>query len=332
MIVRPGVSSRPAAYLPLAALVVLTLLGKAATAHDTPIALLTLKETSPGTYVERWTYSSATGQAVPTPVYPEHCTREEPQVFCGERRLTGDITIDKLGELYSATVIRLIPRDGERTSFTLTAAQPTATLTATGSLPLSQIVAAYVPLGFEHIVLGVDHLLFVLGLILLVRTPMMLVKTITAFTVAHSITLAAATFGWIGVPEASVNALIALSIVFVAIDVLKLRKGELGWSVRYPWAIAFGFGLLHGFGFAGALSGIGLPAASLPAALLFFNVGVEIGQLLFVALVLGLIWAHRQLDALLPRWYETAAVYAMGTVATFWFLSRMNDMVAPLTG
>ena len=171
-----------------------------------------------------------------------------------------------------------------------------------------------------------------LGLILLVRTPMMLVKTITAFTIAHSITLAAATFGWIGVPEASVNALIALSIVFVAIDVLKLRRGQIGWSVRYPWAIAFGFGLLHGFGFAGALSGIGLPESSLPAALLFFNVGVEIGQLAFVGIVLGLFWAHRQLEAILPRGYETAALYGMGTIASFWFLSRMNDMVSPILG
>jgi hypothetical protein len=178
--------------------------------------------------------------------------------------------------------------------------------------------------------LGVDHLLFVLGLLLLVRTPWMLVKTITAFTIAHSITLAAATFGWVGVPEKSVNALIALSIVFVAIEVIKLERGEIGWSVRYPWVIAFGFGLLHGFGFAGALTNIGLPAETLPWALLFFNVGVEIGQLVFVFLVLGVLWAHRQLEAEFPRWSERVAVYGIGTIATYWFLARMGDMVAPI--
>jgi hypothetical protein len=327
-----GFRTSPGRLLPIYLFAILLFSSTTASAHDTPIALLSLKETAPGTYVERWTYSSATGQDVPTPVYPSHCVREVPQVFCGEKGLTGQISIEKLGERYSATVIRLLPREGARVSFTLTAAKPSATLTATGELPLSEIIAAYVPLGFEHIMLGVDHLLFVLGLILLVRTPMMLVKTITAFTIAHSITLAAATFGWIGVPEASVNALIALSIVFVAIDVLKLRRGQIGWSVRYPWAIAFGFGLLHGFGFAGALSGIGLPESSLPAALLFFNVGVEIGQLAFVGIVLGLFWAHRQLEAILPRGYETAALYGMGTIASFWFLSRMNDMVSPILG
>lgn len=301
-----------------------------AVAHDTPIALLTLKETAPGTFVERWTFSSATINKNPTPVYPPQCQREQPQVFCGEQGLSGDFSVLQLGEVYSATVVRVIPRKGSRTSFTLTAATPTVSVSASGELPLSAIVTAYIPLGFEHIMLGIDHLLFVLGLILLVRSPVMLIKTITAFTIAHSITLAAATFGWVGVPEASVNALIALSIVFVAIDVLKLRRGELGFSVRWPWAIAFGFGLLHGFGFAGALSGVGISPANLPAALLFFNVGVEIGQLVFVALVLALFWSHRQLKAELSDRAIVAGVYVMGAVASAWFVGRMVDMLEPL--
>lgn len=318
--------------LVLAVMLPLTLLvGTAALAHDTPIALLRLQETSPGNWVERWTYSSAIGLEAPTPVYPSHCLREAPQVACGETGLVGTLTFEKLGEAYSATVVRLLPLDGPRTSFTLTAASPSTTITASGILPLSEVASAFIPLGFEHILLGVDHLLFVLGLLLLVRTPWMLFKTITAFTIAHSITLAAATFGWVGVPENSVNALIALSIVFVAVEVIKLRRGEIGWSVRYPWAIAFGFGLLHGFGFAGALTSIGLPPASLPAALLFFNIGVEIGQLVFVAVVMGILWAHRQLEAEFPRWTEGAAAYGMGGIASYWFLSRMGDMVAPLT-
>ncbi|MEL7312382.1 MAG: HupE/UreJ family protein [Pseudomonadota bacterium] len=299
-------------------------------AHDTPVALLTLKETSPGTFVERWTFSSSTINANPTPIYPEHCRRERPQVFCGDLGLSGEFSIEKLGEVYSATVVRLVPRQGPKTSFTVTAATPSMSISSTGQLSWVAIASAYIPLGFEHILLGIDHLLFVLGLILLVRSPMMLLKTITAFTIAHSLTLAAATFGWIGVPEPTINALVALSIVFVAIDVLKLREGYSGFSVRWPWAIAFGFGLLHGFGFAGALSGIGLSAENLPAALLFFNVGVELGQLAFVVLVLALFQAHRQINAVLPDWAVTAGVYLMGTAGSVWFVGRMVDLIEPL--
>jgi hypothetical protein len=302
----------------------------AALAHDTPIALLQLREIQPGTFIERWTYSSATNLETPTALYPDHCRVETPKILCGEPGLQGEMTIERLGERYSAAVVRLSLLDGHKASFTLTAAQPSVNLAAGGALPVSQIVAAYIPLGFEHIMLGIDHLLFVLGLMLLVSSRWMLVKTITAFTIAHSITLAAATFGWLGVPETAVNACIALSIVFVAVEVLKLRRGEPGWSARYPWAVAFGFGLLHGFGFAGALTGIGLPESVLPFALLFFNIGVEIGQLAFVLIVIGLQWSHRQLRAELPPWGETVAVYAMGAMATFWFLDRFGAILAPI--
>ena len=301
-----------------------------AAAHDTPIALLTLKETQPGTFVERWTYSSSLNLAAPTPVYPEHCAVETRKVICGERGLTGDFSFEKLGEKYSAAVVRLVPLEGSRQSYTFTAAQPIVTLTASGVLPLSHVVAAYLPLGFEHIMLGVDHLLFVLGLMLLVTNRWMLVKTITAFTIAHSITLGLATFGVVGVPEGAVNALIALSIVVLAVEVLKLRRGRPGWSATYPWLVAFGFGLLHGLGFANALTGIGLSQANLPATLLFFNIGVELGQLAFVAVVLAVAWSHRELRAELPRWTETAAVYGTGTLATVWFYDRFGAIVAPL--
>jgi hydrogenase/urease accessory protein HupE len=186
-----------------------------------------------------------------------------------------------------------------------------------------------VPLGFEHILLGVDHLLFVLGLMLLVDRLGLLIKTITAFTIAHSFTLAAATLGWIGVPEAPVNAAIALSIVVVTVEVIQERRGEPSWTGRYPWAVAFGFGLLHGFGFASALTDVGLPPENVPAALLFFNVGVEIGQICFVLLVLAVLWSHRRLQAELPRWYETLGVYVMGMVASFWFISRLANIAIP---
>lgn len=314
----------------LAALCVVLFVAPLARAHDTPIALLELRETQPGTYIESWTYSSALNLEAPVPVYPANCEHIAPKVVCGEDGLRGALTIERLGERYSAAVVRITPLGETTNTFTLTAAQPVANLNGGEALPWSQVARSYIPLGFEHILLGVDHLMFVLGLMLLVRGSWMLVKTITAFTVAHSLTLAAATFGWLGVPEGAVNACIALSIAFVAAEVLQLRQGKVGLSARYPWAIAFGFGLLHGFGFAGALAGIGLPPANLPAALLFFNVGVEFGQLAFVGLVLLLWQAHRVLTARGPAWSETAAMYAMGTIAMVWFLSRMGQMVDPL--
>ena len=300
-----------------------------ALAHETPIALLHLKEQQPGTYAVRWTYSSSLNIPPPVAVFPEHCQAEKRSVKCGDIGLVGAFTIEKLGERYSAAVVQISPRDSETRSFTLTAAQPVINLTADGHLPISQIIGAYIPLGIEHIMLGIDHLLFVFGLMLLVNSRWMLIKTITSFTVAHSITLAAATLGWVGVPERPVNAAIALSIVIVAIEILKHRRGERCLSARYPWAVAFGFGLLHGFGFAGALSDIGLPEANLPAALLFFNIGVEIGQIAFVLIVLALSWAHRTLRAELPRWAESWAVYAMGSVASFWFVSRFMMLLSP---
>ena len=144
-------------------------------------------------------------------------------------------------------------------------------------------------LGVEHILLGVDHLLFVLALLLLTTGTWQLVKTVTAFTVAHSITLGLATLGFVHVPSKPVEAVIALSIVFVAAEIIRARRGQIGLAAKLPWIVAFTFGLLHGFGFAGALSEVGLPEGHIPVALLFFNLGVEAGQLVFVAVVLSII-------------------------------------------
>ena len=301
-------------------------------AHDTPIALLELRETQPGSFLESWTFSSALNVDTPLAIYPAHCQHDLPRVDCGDEGLRGALTIDRLGERYSAAVVRITPLGEATRTFTLTAAQPVANLNGGEALPWTQVARSYVPLGFEHILLGIDHLLFVLGLMLLVRSVSMLIKTITAFTVAHSLTLAAATFGWLGVPEGAVNACIALSIAYVAADVIRLRRGHAGMSARWPWGVAFAFGLLHGFGFAGALTGIGLPPSNLPMALLFFNVGVELGQLAFVALVLLLWRSHTVLSARGPAWTELAAMYAVGSVAMFWFLSRVALIVEPLVG
>lgn len=296
-------------------------------AHETPIALLTLSERQMGLFNVEWTFSSSTNQQPPTPVFPSHCEYDYPRLQCGEKGLYGNLLLEQLGERYSAAVVQVEYLNGDAHTYTLTGANPKVLLTPGGKLPLAQVASSYVPLGFEHIMLGVDHLLFVLGLMWLVSSPWMLLKTITSFTVAHSITLAAVTLGYMGVPEKPVNAAIALSIAIVAVEVIKYKRGEPSLSARMPWAIAFGFGLLHGFGFAGALTDIGLPPENLPAALLFFNVGVELGQVTFVFLVLALLWSHRTLQTAFPRWSETAAIYGVGIIGSYWFLTRVSMML-----
>ncbi len=183
---------------------------------------------------------------------------------------------------------------------------------------------AYFTLGVEHILLGVDHLLFVLALMLIVKGAGLLVKTITAFTVAHSITLALATLGVVRVPAAPVEAIIALSIVFVAAEIVRSARGQRGLTERAPWIVAFTFGLLHGFGFAGALSEVGLPQNDIPLALLLFNFGVEAGQLAFVAVVLVLSAPVRRGGKALPPWIKLVPPYVIGSIAMFWVLQRIN--------
>jgi hydrogenase/urease accessory protein HupE len=199
-----------------------------------------------------------------------------------------------------------------------------------------EVADVYLTLGVEHILMGIDHLLFVLALLIITRGTWPLVKTVTAFTVAHSVTLALATLGFVRVPQAPVEAVIALSIVFVASEILRARRGREGVTARAPWVVAFAFGLLHGFGFAGALSETGLPQGHIPLALLFFNLGVEGGQLLFVAVVLALLalgrrvaesqsprvagWTLRLLD---PSTLRLVSAYAIGSMAMFWVIQRI---------
>jgi hydrogenase/urease accessory protein HupE len=188
------------------------------------------------------------------------------------------------------------------------------------------VIATYTGLGIEHILAGVDHLLFVFALLLIVRGWRRLVMTITAFTLAHSITLAASTLGYVQVSPTAVEATIALSILFLAVELARRRSGnaaaatDLAW--RYPWLVAFAFGLLHGFGFAGALREIGLPAQAVPLALLFFNVGVEIGQLLFIGAMLICTFALGRLRLKFPAWSPRLAAYVIGSVAAFWVFER----------
>ena len=195
------------------------------------------------------------------------------------------IHIDGLAGTKIDVLVRMENADGVTQTTRLLPASPSFTVEAAPS-PW-RVSATYLVLGIEHILLGIDHLLFVLALVLLVKGWKRLVGTITAFTVAHSITLAAATLGFVHVPGPPVEACIALSIVFVAAEIIRGRQGQPGLTERAPWVVAFTFGLLHGLGFAGALNEVGLPAQAIPLALLFFNVGVEIGQLAFIALVVG---------------------------------------------
>jgi HupE / UreJ protein len=314
--------------LVLVALLLLTtsLLPHGLHAHEASLGVLEFREVRPGAFVGRWTMEPAIGAAHVDLRVPKHCFLRMPEMICGDQGLVGPITITNLGANMSAVLLKIVPMSGESRSYTITTAYPVVSILGAGAPTLrtwAELARTYVNYGIDHILLGADHLLFVLGLIWIVQGGWRLAKTITAFTVGHSVSLAAATFGLIGIPERPLNACIALSIVFVGVEIVKQWRGEGGLTARYPWAVAGVFGLVHGIGFAGALAGLGLERRLLPAALLFFNVGVEIGQLGFVLLVLALIWAHRRLNAVLPRWGELLPAYAIGSVAMFWFIGRL---------
>ena len=229
-----------------------------------------------------------------------------------------EIQVDSLAAHGLHLLLNIMPMHGKAEQALLTQASATYTITYTGDIP----VKAYLLLGVEHIWTGIDHLLFVLGLLLLVNGFKKLLWTITAFTIAHSITLALAALQWVQLPPAPVEAVIALSIVLLATELLRNHTQQPTITYRYPWLVAFIFGLLHGFGFAGALSETGLPADNIPMALLLFNVGVELGQIAFVAVVWLLIkWVQ-------PKWnnttlaYRRAVPYLIGCVAAYWFIER----------
>jgi hypothetical protein len=185
------------------------------------------------------------------------------------------------------------------------------------------VMGSYIVHGIRHISLGGDHLLFLLGLLLIVKDRWMLIKTVSAFTVAHSITLALATLGYANAPVVPLNAAIALSILFLGPEIVRVWRGQSSFTIRHPWVVAFAFGLLHGFGFASALTSAGLPHSELLVALLSFNVGVEIGQLSFVILVLLLERSFRTLEIHWPRVVEALPGYAVGSLGAFWTVQRV---------
>jgi hypothetical protein len=230
------------------------------------------------------------------------------------------IAIAGLETTITDVLLRVHHADGRLESHLLRPASPSVTLG--GVTSAGERALGYLQLGVQHILLGVDHLLFVLGLLLIVDGRLMLVKTITSFTLAHSLTLAIATFGYASAPLPPLNASIALSILFLGPEIVRTWRGETSFTIRHPWVVAFAFGLLHGFGFASGLQAMGLPRAEIPLALLLFNVGVELGQLGFVVLVILLERSFRVLEVRWPRLVERLPGYAVGTLGAYWTIQR----------
>jgi hydrogenase/urease accessory protein HupE len=231
------------------------------------------------------------------------------------------VSIEGLRSTMTDALVRIEFADGGAWVERLTPGSPEAMIPRTPSRWIT--AATYLKLGVEHILLGFDHLLFVLALLIITDCTWRLVKTITAFTVAHSITLALASLGFVHVPPPPVEAAIALSIAFVAVEIVHVRQGRRSLAAQAPWLVAFVFGLLHGFGFAGALNQIGLPAGQIPVALLFFNIGVEVGQLVFVGAVLAVVALIGSRRLSLPAWVKLVPPYAIGTIAMFWVIERV---------
>ena len=314
-----------------------------AEAHTLGVDKAELVELAPGHYRLVSKVPVRLQPLITTPELPERCTLAEPQrgergayvvrfTFACDAPLTADDRLilpwQREGALFTVTwlgqepITKLAIRDGDKI-----VVEMADYLAGSGSI--WRAASRYTLLGFEHILEGLDHLLFVLALMIVVRHGWQLVKTITAFTVAHSITLGLATLGYINLPSAPVEAAIALSIVFLCVEILHARRGITGVTYAAPWIVAFSFGLLHGLGFAGALSEIGLPPSEIPIALLFFNIGVELGQLAFVGVVLAGLWVLSRLRISWPAWVELASAYAIGTVATYWFIERAAGIFMP---
>jgi len=331
----------------------LAALASGLSAHEVRPAYLELRQTGPETYDAFWKVPGQgenlrLGLYVELPVGSTNVT--PPRAAMANNAFTERWTVRRAGGLAGGTIhiaglsatmtdvlVRLERLDGSVQVTRLTPATPSFTVEATpGGL---EVARTFTALGLEHILTGIDHLLFVLALLLIVlrhdRNPepvegliitrggWRLVKTVTAFTISHSLTLTAATLGWVHLPPPPVEAVIALSIVFVAAEIIRQQRGDEGITARAPWLVAYTFCLMHGLGFAGGLSEAGLPAGHIPAALLFFSLGVETGHLLFIGVVLALIALVRRIRLPLPRWAGLVPPYAIGTTAMFWVIQRI---------
>jgi hypothetical protein len=307
-----------------------------ALAHESQPGLLELRQLGPERYEVIWRAPIYYGRPHPAELQlpPDWQTVGEPTVRQLPDSALHRRVVDVAGGSIDGSLVRFpgleatitdvflrVSRlDGSEASQVVRPTRPYAELR--GARPWYLASGEYLVLGFHHILMGIDHLLFVLGLLIIVRGWRMLIKTITAFTAAHSITLAVATLGYAQVPGPPLNAAIALSILFLGPEIVRVWRGETSFTIRHPWVVAFGFGLLHGFGFASGLSTVGMPKAEVPLALLSFNVGVEIGQLAFVLLMLLVSRSLRVLEFRWPRWADLAPGYAIGSLGAYWTIQR----------
>jgi hydrogenase/urease accessory protein HupE len=312
-----------------------------ANADEIRPALLDIKEQSTGLFAVTWKVPTRGDKVLAiTPQLPkslqlvgsptiqevpgariEHTTYKN----SGEPLAGQSIAIDGLSAVQTDVLLLVQLLDGASHSAILRPASPQFTIPLEASK--LKVAGDYWRMGTVHILEGVDHLLFVLALMLIVTGFKPLLKAVTAFTVAHSITLALATLGVVHIPSAPTEALIALSILFLAVEIIHSRQGKISLTEQYPWVVAFAFGLFHGLGFAGALSEIGLPQQEIPLALLMFNVGVETGQLLFIAAVLALFAVLKRLPVTLPQGAWRVLPYGIGGIAAYWTIDRVMSFM-----
>ena len=310
-------------------------------AHEIRPALLNITEQKPGWFEVTWKVPMRGGSSLAIkPVFPSSLVPYGPPSShtvpganiqyatyqIQEGSLAGEtITIDGLTALQIDVMVKIKFADGSSHSTILRPSAPSFEVPSPETK--AKIAWIYLRLGVEHILQGIDHLLFVLGLLLIVGSRYTLIKTITAFTIAHSITLAIATLGYASAPVQPLNAAIALSILFLGPEIVRVWRGQTSFTIRHPWVVAFAFGLLHGFGFASGLTTIGLARAEIPVALLLFNVGVEIGQLFFVLIIVLLERSFRILEIRWPRWAQAMPAYTVGGLGAFWTIQRVAIMV-----
>ncbi|MGB7970680.1 MAG: HupE/UreJ family protein [Candidatus Deferrimicrobiaceae bacterium] len=317
---------------------------QSASSHESQPGMLELRQVAKYRYEVTWRVPIYFGRPHParlelpdhwkTVVEPTERLLPDSQVFrrivtVGDKGVEGSvIRFPGLENTITDVFVRMSRLDGTTLTAVVRPTKPYAQLR--GERTWHTTAREYIGLGFHHILLGVDHLLFVLGLLLIVKNRMTLLKTVTAFTVSHSITLAIATLGYARAPLPPLNAAIALSILFLGPEVVRSWRGETSMTIQYPWVVAFLFGLLHGFGFASGLSTTGMPKAELPLALLFFNVGVELGQLVFVAMALALERSFRVLEVRWPRIVEALPGYVVGSLGAYWTIQRTVILIGGL--
>ncbi|MBS0333447.1 MAG: HupE/UreJ family protein [Proteobacteria bacterium] len=305
----------------------------AATAHEVRPAYLQIDQTGPSSYAVVWKQPTMGDVAIhlvphlsggwldqePVDQYAADGFLIKQWTITGQkpRALEGQtVSVEGLQDTITDVFVRIRLSNGQGLDRMLRPQEPRAKLTFEGGAAGGLL--SFLVLGIQHILSGPDHLLFVLGLLLIVRDRWMLLKTVTAFTAAHSLTLAMATLGHIQLPVALLNALVALSILFVAPEAIRAAKGGTSLTIRHTWVVAFAFGLLHGMGFANGLTTLGLSKGELVPALALFNVGVEIGQLAFLALVFALRRAFRLMAVSWPRAVTQLPAYAIGALGAMW--------------